>query len=80
MVAGWTIGTSEELLPFTATPPMANMALDDDDANMTLNEVGGVALCGKKMMMHMTLNEVVWQENSGQSFYWQLTPPHPFSC
>ena len=22
----------------------------------------------------------VWQENSGQSFHWQLAPPRPFSC
>ena len=50
---------------------------ENDDANMTFKEVGGVSLYGKKMM---TLNKVVRQENSGQSFYWQLTPPHPFSC
>ena len=47
-------------------PPMANMALDDDDAYDF--QWGG----GRR--------HLVWQENSGQSFYWQLAPPHPFSC
>ena len=37
-------------------PPMANLVLDDDDANMTFNEeVGGVALCGKKILVRASI-------------------------